>query len=81
MNPSTLSSLLTDVQNGTCSIKQALEKLRSFPAESVTDACVDHQRQIRTGIPEVIYGASKTTEQIVIIAKIMLDRGGPVLVT
>jgi NCAIR mutase (PurE)-related protein len=81
MDPKTLNSILTEVQDGTCSIDQALDKLRSFPAESVTDACVDHQRQVRTGIPEVIYGASKTAEQITTIAKTMLSHGGPVLAT
>lgn len=73
--------MLTDVKNGTCSIEQALHQLRSFPAESVNDGCVDHQRHIRTGIPEVIYGASKTSEQIAVIAEAMLKQGGPVIAT
>jgi pyridinium-3,5-biscarboxylic acid mononucleotide synthase len=81
MNPSILLTLLQDVQSGASSIDQALAKLRNFPAESVPDACLDQQRLIRTGIPEVIYGASKTVKQIVTIAKAMLQQGGPVLAT
>ncbi len=81
MNMQTLHSLLQDVQSGNCSIERALAHLRNFPGESVPDACLDHQRLIRTGIPEVIYGASKTAEQIVSIAEAMLKRGGPVIAT
>lgn len=81
MNSNTLHSLLTDVQSGNCSIEQALAALRNFPDETVPDGCLDHQRRLRTGIPEVIYGASKTAEQIENIAEAMLQQGGPVLVT
>jgi pyridinium-3,5-biscarboxylic acid mononucleotide synthase len=81
MHPSTLISLLQDVQNGAISVEKALAKLGSFPAELIPDACLDHQRLLRTGIPEVIYGASKTSEQIAAIAEAMLLQGGPVLAT
>lgn len=60
---------------------EALVHLQHFPAESLTNACIDHQRSIRTGIPEVIYGASKTPEQIVEIARAMLRNQSPVLAT
>ncbi len=81
MHPSTLLTLLQKVQNGTTTIDNALAALSSFPSEYVPDACLDHQRFIRTGIPEVIYGASKTADQITCIAKAMLERSGPVLAT
>lgn len=60
---------------------EAMDSLRNFPAGDVPDGCVDHQRQLRTGIPEVIYGASKTAEQIITIAKSILKEQEPVLVT
>lgn len=81
MNPQILHALLLEVQNGTCSVEQALANLQHFPAEHLTEACLDHQRHVRTGIPEVIYGASKTVEQIVTIAEAMLKHGGPVIAT
>lgn len=81
MDTSTLLDLLTGVQQGTCSVSDALARLRHFPAESINNACVDHQRSLRTGIPEVIYGASKTTEQIINIGRSMLRHQGPVLAT
>ena len=81
MNPEELASLLTKVKNSNCSVEDAVQQLVSQDAETITDACIDHQRHKRTGIPEVIYGASKTAEQIILIARAMLQQKGPVLAT
>ncbi len=81
MTPDDLTSLLQKVKNGDCSISDATQSLRDLQSESMGEACIDHQRHLRTGIPEVIYGASKTSEQITAIAKAMLKRQGPVLAT
>jgi len=81
MDKSKLTHILTQVQKGNCSVDEALTHLQHFPAESLTNACIDHQRSIRTGIPEVIYGASKTPEQIIDIASAMLRHNNPVLAT
>jgi len=81
MDPQTLSVLLSQVKDSSCSIEKAMEQLASFPAENITDACIDHQRHLRTGIPEVIYGASKTAQQIISIAEAMLKRNSPVIAT
>ncbi|SHO46204.1 nickel pincer cofactor biosynthesis protein LarB [Desulfopila aestuarii] len=81
MDKSKLSHLLTQVQKGNCSVDEALAHLQHFPAESMTNACIDHQRSLRTGIPEVIYGASKTAEQVIDIASAMLKHNNPVLAT
>ncbi len=81
MDKETLTELLNHVKQGNLSVDSAVEKLRHFPAESVQNGCIDHQRSIRTGIPEVIYGASKTSEQIITIAEAMLRQSGPVLAT
>lgn len=46
----------------------------SFMLEEHVDyACIDYDRQKRTGVPEVIYGAGKTKEQIEGIIHQMLD--------
>ncbi|MFT5726030.1 MAG: NCAIR mutase (PurE)-related protein [Desulforhopalus sp.] len=81
MTPDELTALLLKVQTSDCTIEDAVNKLGDLAAESITDACIDHQRHLRTGIPEVIYGASKSTEQILVIAEAMLKRNGPVLAT
>ena len=63
--------LLTDVKNGTVSPDEALLQLKMAPFEDIGYANIDHQRSIRHGIPEVIYGAGKTAEQIAGIATLM----------
>lgn len=81
MDSTFLRDLLGKVQNGTIEIGQALDQLKHFPAQPMADACLDHQRQLRTGIPEVIYGEAKSAQQIVAIARAMLEQPGPVLAT
>lgn len=81
MTPDKLTSLLLKVKSSDCTIEDAITALSNLNAETMADACIDHQRHLRTGIPEVIYGASKSTEQIVVIAEAMLKRNGPVLAT
>ncbi|MFT5697224.1 MAG: NCAIR mutase (PurE)-related protein [Desulforhopalus sp.] len=81
MTPDELTSLLLQVKNADCTIAEAALQLGHLPTETMVDACIDHNRQLRTGIPEVIYGASKSAEQIIVIAEAMLQRKGPVLAT
>jgi NCAIR mutase (PurE)-related protein len=77
----TLTTLLTNLQDGKSSLEDTLKKLRNFPSETLSEACVDHHRSLRTGMPEVIYGASKTSRQVISIASALLKEGGPLLAT
>jgi len=81
MNENVVTSLLQDFKNGAFTMDETVRHLSALQAETVTDACIDHQRQRRTGIPEVIYGASKSAEQIIVIARAMLQKKGVVLAT
>lgn len=81
MAPVNITALLTQVKEGDCTIEDAVKHINTLQAESMSMACIDHQRHQRTGIPEVIYGASKTAEQILAIAQAMLKQQGPVLAT
>lgn len=78
---STLLEILNLVKNGQCTVTDALQKLQVQPAETIADACIDHQRPLRTGIPEVVYGASKSSEQIINICSALLKKDEVVLVT
>ena len=42
---------------------------------------MDHHRELRTGIPEVIYGTGKTPEQILAIAEKLVAKNNDLLVT
>lgn len=70
---SELEKTLQEVKNGEISIEEAVLKIKAQPFEDLGYAKVDHQRKIRQGTAEVIYGAGKTAEQIVGIVKSMQD--------
>jgi NCAIR mutase (PurE)-related protein len=81
MNQDQLTHLLQGVQTGQCSIDDAVTRLKHMPSETIQDACLDHHRSLRTGIPEIIYGASKTPEQITTIAASLLEQSSLLMAT
>jgi len=81
VNRRTLEQLLAAVQGGSCSVDEALERLRHLPYEDLGFAKVDHHRGLRNGFPEVILGEGKDAAQIVAIAERLQATGGDVLVT
>ena len=81
MKETFLKELLLSVQDQTMTIAEALSQLKNFPSEPIHEACIDHQRSLRTGIPEVIFGGAKSAEQIITIARRMMAQPGPVMVT
>ncbi|MBW4620647.1 MAG: nickel pincer cofactor biosynthesis protein LarB [Cyanosarcina radialis HA8281-LM2] len=77
-----LQFLLEAVAAGEVSPETALEKLKHFDFEPVGDfARIDHHRSLRTGFPEVIWGADKTPDQILQIMQAMRDRHPVVMAT
>ncbi|HPY77620.1 MAG TPA: hypothetical protein PLQ45_07255, partial [Anaerohalosphaeraceae bacterium] len=81
MNTEKLTLLLGQVKDGKVSIEEALHTLRHLPFESLDYAHLDHHRQLRCGLPEVIYCPGKTTAQIVEIFDRLAQRGHNVLAT
>ena len=51
------------------------------PFEDLGFARVDHDRAVRQGFPEVVFGQGKTSEQIARIARAIVDRGHSLLIT
>jgi NCAIR mutase (PurE)-related protein len=81
MNQEKLKTMLDSVRQGALSIDDALLQLRHLPFQDIGCAQVDHHRQLRQGMPEMIYGEGKTAEQITAITAAISDRGSNVLVT
>ena len=76
MDKQELNGLLQDVAGGMISPDEAALKLKIEPIHEIGSyAKVDMHRGIRQGIPEVIYGAGKTKEQILGIARAMAKSG------
>ena len=70
-----IRKLLEGVSDGTVSVDDAILKLKTKPFEDIGYAKVDMHRELRQGTAEVIYGAGKSAEQIIGIAKTMLKNG------
>jgi len=76
-----IEALLNDVREGRTGVDQALDRLRNLPFEDMGFAKLDHHRALRTGMPEVIFAAGKTTSQVAEIFSRMALAGGNVLAT
>lgn len=75
MDEQVLLQMLRQVQAGELSPEQAAREIGPEPFVRLDYATVDTQRKARQGVPEVIYGASKTPEQITGICQTLLRRG------
>jgi NCAIR mutase (PurE)-related protein len=81
MNEQQLVNLLQQVKDGSLGTNQALETLRLLPVEVLDSARLDHHRQLRTGLPEAVFGENKSVEQLIEIMSAMLRQQSVVLAT
>jgi NCAIR mutase (PurE)-related protein len=73
--------LLEAVADGSMPVEAAFEELKDFPFQDLTHTKIDHQRHLRKGIGEVIFGEGKTFEQICDIVRSMREKELDVLAT
>lgn len=77
-----MKHILQELELGRITSEEAYLKLKLAPFEDLGYAKVDHHREIRQGAPEVIYGASKTKEQMEgIIGSLLLHSPENILIT
>jgi len=81
MNANQLKQLLGEVQKGTLSLEDAVEKLKSLPYRNLGFARIDHHRTLRRGFPEAIFCQGKTAGQVKAIVQEMLPHHVPILAT
>lgn len=81
MDNKKIKNILANVKSGKVSVADALNELKHFPYEDIGVAKVDHHREIRHGIPEVIFAEGKETDDVKAIAEAMLIKSGRVLIT
>jgi len=82
MRPEELRALLEDIRAGATSPDDAVSALRRLPIEDLGFAQLDTHRELRQGLPEAIYAASKTSKQVVAIARRLVQTTtSPVLAT
>jgi NCAIR mutase (PurE)-related protein len=77
-----VQALLEQVASGATAPEQALDRLASAPYDDLAHSLVDLHRALRTGDPEVVYGAGKTTQQVLdVVAALRRASDRAVLVT
>jgi NCAIR mutase (PurE)-related protein len=81
MRPAELESLLRRVRTGGVKPADAARQILHEPFERLEFATLDHQRSLRAGFPEVVFGPGKTPEQLVAIMERLFRRSGVVLAT
>jgi len=81
MNADRLKQLLQQVAGGEVSAEDAAQRLRHLACEDIGYAHIDHQRSLRKGFPEVIFGEGKSGEQIVGIMERMSAQEEVILAT
>lgn len=81
MNAERIRELLESVRGGDLSVEAAIDRLAGLPYVDGVSSRIDTHRALRQGIPEVVYGAEKSPEQIVEAAGLLRDAGQEVLVT
>ncbi len=81
MNQTELTAILSALQNGTCSLDEAVSRLKWLPFDELVEANVDSHRQLRTGQPEVVYAEGKSTAQLREIIKSVNSAGNDALLT
>lgn len=75
MSKNKILTILEEVEAGKISAQDALLSLKMEPFEDLGFARLDHHRELRQGIAEVIYGAGKSPQQISDIIRAMKTRG------
>jgi NCAIR mutase (PurE)-related protein len=74
MDSERIRKLLEQVRTGAVSVEDAFSRLKDLPYEDLGFARLDTHRELRQGIPEVIFCPGKTTRQIVDIFERMAGR-------
>lgn len=75
----TLRELLESVRSGALSVDAAASQLLGW--EDLGFARVDHARFHRQGLPEVVFAAGKTPEQVALIMEAVVARAGAAMAT
>jgi NCAIR mutase (PurE)-related protein len=76
-----IRDILEKYKNGELELADALAQFANRGIEELGFANIDTDRKHRTGIPEVIYAAGKTTEQVRLIVERMHSKGMDILAT
>ncbi|MCR4316372.1 MAG: nickel pincer cofactor biosynthesis protein LarB [Planctomycetes bacterium] len=78
---SNLKVVLDRVKSGELGDDEAIAQISKLVASDLGFATVDHGREARCGVPEVIFGEGKRVDDLLAIARDIHSRSGKLLVT
>ena len=81
MDSKKIRSVLEKIASGGLSIDEGARRLQSISFEDMGFAKLDHNRTVRTGVPEVIFAPGKTDRQIIKIFERMHRAGSDILIS
>ncbi|MGA2573184.1 MAG: nickel pincer cofactor biosynthesis protein LarB [Candidatus Methanomethylicaceae archaeon] len=76
-----LKELLNSVRDGKLPVDEAVKMLRLQAVKEVEDACLDVSRELRKGVPEIIFAEGKSIEELSRISMAFLEEEGRVIIT
>jgi len=77
----TVIETLQKVQKGALSVEQAYKKLEHLPYENLGMARLDHHRNMRTNMPEVVFAPGKSVAQLRKIVPVLKKAKQSILIT
>jgi NCAIR mutase (PurE)-related protein len=81
LRPAELRRLLDRVRRGEVKPAAAARTIAAAPLAQLEFATLDHQRALRAGFPEVVFGQGKRPDDLVAIMGRLYERSGVVLAT
>jgi len=81
MNNKELARLLQSLADGQITVADGVERLKQLPFEDLGIAQIDHHRELRQGVPEVVLAEGKSLEQLRTILTAMAKQDQNILVT
>jgi len=81
MHEQKIKKLMQNLKSSKIGVDDAVKELKFLPFEDLGFARLDHHREIRLGVPEIVLGEGKTLEQLVPIVRRMTDKSRTVIVS
>ena len=76
-----LETILQQVHAGKLAVNDALSQIHEVHHQTIEATTIDHDRERRTGTPEVIYAEHKTPQQVLKAFEMILGNGNNTLAT
>jgi NCAIR mutase (PurE)-related protein len=81
MTEDKIRKLFEGVTHGTVTVEEAVEQLKDLPFQDLGHTKIDHHRNLRKGLEEVLFGQGKSLDHMTETIRSMRKKGSDILVT